>query len=66
MTNNNAPAGATSPGVWANLGVWIAFGTLFGVFAGVFFDNIALGISLGSGLGVVAGVAFIARRNARG
>ncbi|MBM2614388.1 hypothetical protein JIG36_02300 [Actinoplanes sp. LDG1-06] len=66
MTNNNSPDGAAGLGIWANLGVWVAFGALFGVLAGVFFDNLPLGVSLGSGLGVVVGVLFIARRNARG
>ncbi|MCO8269854.1 hypothetical protein M1L60_04515 [Actinoplanes sp. TRM 88003] len=66
MTNNNTPDGAAGSGLWANLGIWIAFGALFGTLAGLLFDNLALGVSLGSSLGVVAGVLFIARRNARG
>lgn len=69
MTSNNTPPGAAGLGIWGNLGVWIAFGSLFGVVVGVFFDNVALGsglgVSLGAGLGVVVGSVVIARRNAR-
>ena len=74
MTSNNTPPGAAGLGIWANLGIWIAFGAafglLFGVVAGVFLDNVALGtglgLSLGSGLGVAAWAVFIAPRgNAR-
>jgi hypothetical protein len=61
--------GAVGLGIWGNLGVWIAFGSLFGLLVGIFFDNIALGIplglALGAGLGVAVGSVVIARRNAR-
>ena len=70
MTSKNTPPGAAGLGIWGNLGVWIAFGSLFGVVVGSFFDNVALGValglSLGAGLGVVVGSVFIARRNAHG
>ncbi|QOV40814.1 hypothetical protein IM697_21945 [Streptomyces ferrugineus] len=75
MTSNNTPPPAAGLGIWANLGVWIAFGSafglLFGVVVGGLFDNaglvVALGLSLGSGLGVAAWAVFIGpRRNARG
>jgi uncharacterized protein YqgC (DUF456 family) len=66
MTSNNTPPGAVGLGIWANLGVWIAFGSLAGVVVGSFLDNVALGLALGSALGVVVGVVFVARRNTRG
>jgi hypothetical protein len=68
MTSNNTPPPAAGLGIWGNLGVWIAFGLLFGVVVGGFFpgDNVALGAGLGLCLGVVVGSVFIARRNARG
>ncbi|GGM99290.1 hypothetical protein FHR83_000457 [Actinoplanes campanulatus] len=74
MTNNSKPSGAAGLGIWANLGVWIAFGAAFGllfdVVVGGFFDNAilgaGLGLSLGSGLAVAAWAVFIAGRNARG
>ena len=74
MTSNNTPPPAAGLGIWANLGIWIAFGAAFGaafgLLVGVFFDNVALGVAfgpaLGTGLGVVAWAVFIAqRRNAR-
>jgi hypothetical protein len=70
-SNNNTPPPAAGLGIWANLGIWIAFGAAFGLLVGVFFDNVALGsglgVSLGAGLGVAAWAVFIApRRNARG
>ncbi len=64
MTNNNTPPGTADLGIWGNLGVWIAFGVVFGLIVGGFFDNVALGISLGPGLAVAAWAVFIARRNA--
>jgi hypothetical protein len=66
MTSKNTPPGAVGPGIWGNLGIWIAFGSLFGVVVGVLFDNVGLGVAFGAGLGVVAGTVVIARRNARG
>lgn len=71
MTSNNTPPPAAGLGIWANLGIWIAFGAVFGLLVGVFFDNAALGsglgLSLGAGLGVAAWAVFIgSRRNARG
>ncbi|MEV0227412.1 hypothetical protein [Streptomyces sp. NPDC050704] len=66
MTSNNTSPGAAGLGIWGNLGVWIAFGSAFGVVIGGFFDNVGLGVALGAGLGVVVGSVFIARRNARG
>jgi hypothetical protein len=66
MTSKNTPPGATGLGLWGNLGVWIAFGSLFGVVTGVFFDNVGFGVALGAGLGVVVGSVFIARSNAQG
>ncbi|MEU4411293.1 hypothetical protein AB0F88_42890 [Streptosporangium sp. NPDC023963] len=74
MTSNNTPPPAAGPGIWANLGIWIAFGAAFGVLVGVvvggFFDNVTYGAGLGSSLGPALGVAawavFVApRRNAR-
>lgn len=66
MTSNNTPSGAAGLGIWANLGIWIAFGSLVGVVVGVPFDNVALGVALGPALGVAAWAVFIApRRNAR-
>jgi uncharacterized protein YqgC (DUF456 family) len=66
MTSNNKPSGAEGLGIWANLGVWIAFGAAFGVVVGIFFDNVGLGVALGPALGVAAWAVFIApRRNAR-
>ncbi|GGL01366.1 hypothetical protein Ppa06_70140 [Planomonospora parontospora subsp. parontospora] len=73
MTSNNTPPPAEGLGIWANLGIWIAFGTAFGLLVGVvvggFSDNIAYGVGLGSSFGAALGVAawavFIApRRNA--
>jgi hypothetical protein len=72
MTSNSTPSGGVDLGIWANLGVWIAFGSAFGLLVGVvvggFFDNdalgIGLGLSLGAGIGVAVGSVFIARRNA--
>ncbi|MEV7629963.1 hypothetical protein [Actinoplanes sp. NPDC089786] len=71
MTSNNTPPPAAGLGIWANLGIWIAFGSLFGVVVGVFSDNVGIGVALGSGLGaslgIVAWAVFIApRRNAGG
>ncbi|GLY97506.1 hypothetical protein [Actinoplanes sp. NBRC 103695] len=71
MTSNNTPQPAAGLGIWENLGIWIAFGSLAGVVVGVFFDNVGIGVALGSGLGaslgIVAWAVFIApRRNARG
>jgi len=66
MTSNDTPSGTAGLGIWGNLGVWIAFGSLFGVVVGGFFDNVGLGVALGLCLGVVVGSVFIARRNARG
>jgi hypothetical protein len=70
MTSNNTPPPAAGLGIWANLGVWIACGALFGVVAGGLFDNVSLGVGLGLSLGTALGLAawavFIApRRNAR-
>lgn len=62
MTSNNTPPGAAGLGIWANLGIWIAFGAAFGLLVGVFFDNIALGVALGPALGVAAWTVFIAPR----
>ena len=70
MTSKNTPTGAAGLGIWGNLGIWIAFGSSFGLLVGIFFDNIALGsglgVSLGAGLGVVVGSIVIARRNSDG
>jgi len=66
MTSKNTSAGAVGLGLWGNLGIWIAFGSLFGVVVGGFFDKVGLGIPLGVCLGVVVGSVFIARRNAHG
>lgn len=67
MTSNNTPPPAARLGIWGNLGTWIAFGLLFGVVVGIFFDNVGLSIPLGLVLGIVVYSAFIApRRNARG
>jgi hypothetical protein len=66
MTNKNTPPGGVGLGLWGNLGIWIAFGSLLGVVIGGFFDNVGPGIALGAGLGVVVGSVFIARRNAHG
>ena len=67
MTSNNTPPRAAGPGIWGLLGLWIAFGALFGLLVGVFFDNVGPGIALGSGLGLVVYLVFVApRRNARG
>jgi hypothetical protein len=74
MTSNNTPPGAAGLGIWANLGVWIAFGAAFGaafgVIVGVLFDNASafgLCVAFGPALGVAAWAVFIApRRNARG
>lgn len=67
MTSKNTPPDATGLGIWANLGVWIAFGAAFGVLVGGFFDNVGLGVALGPAFGVAAWAVFIApRRNARG
>ncbi|WP_229073416.1 hypothetical protein [Actinoplanes sp. DH11] len=63
MTDKNTPPDAAGLGIWGNLGIWIAFGSLFGVVAGILFDNLALCIALGTSLGVVAGTVFIGRRN---
>jgi len=74
MTSNNMHPPAAGLGIWANLGIWIAFGAAFGLLVGVvvggFFDNVIYGVGLGSsfgpGLGVAAWAVFIApRRNAR-
>lgn len=64
MTSRNTLPGAAGPGLWGNLGIWIAFGSLFGVVVGVLFDNVGLGIALGLSLGVVVGSVVIARRKA--
>jgi hypothetical protein len=66
MTSNDTPPGAAGLGIWGNIGVWIAFGSLFGVLFWGFFDNFGLGVALGPCLGVAAWAVFIARRNARG
>ena len=66
MTSNNSPRGAAGLGIWGNLGSWIAFGALFGLVVGGFFDNVSLGLSLGAGLGVAGWAVFIARRNDAG
>ncbi len=66
MTSKNTLPGAVGLGIWGNLGVWIAFGSLFGVVVGGFFDNVALGVALGAALGVAVGSVFIARRNDAG
>ena len=71
MTSKNTPPGAEGLGIWGNLGIWIAFGSSFGLLVGVFFNNIALGsglgVSLGAALGVAAWAVFIGpRSNARG
>jgi hypothetical protein len=67
MTSKKTPPGAEGLGIWGNLGVWIAFGTSFGLLVGVFFDNVALGsglgVSLGAALGVLVGSVVIARSN---
>ena len=73
MTSNNTPPPAAGLGIWANLGIWIAFGAAFGLLFGLvggFFGNatfgVGLGLSLGPALGVAAWAVFIApRRNAR-
>ena len=69
MTSKNTPPGAEGLGIWGNLGVWIAFGSMFGLLVGVFFNNVALGsglgVSLGAALGILVGSVVIARRNAR-
>jgi hypothetical protein len=66
MTSKNTPPGAEGLGIWGNLGIWIAFGSSFGVVVGGFFDNVGLGVALGPALGVVVWSVFIApRRNAR-
>ena len=48
MTSNNTPPPAAGLGIWANLGVWIAFGAafglLFGVVVGGLFDNVTYGV----------------------
>jgi hypothetical protein len=36
MTSNNTPPPAAGLGIWANLGIWIAFGAAFGLLVGVF------------------------------
>ena len=46
MTSNDTPPGAAGLGIWGNIGVWIAFGSLFGVLVGGFFDNFGLGVAL--------------------
>jgi hypothetical protein len=67
MTSDNTPPGAAGLGIWANLGIWIAFGAAFGVLVGGFFGNIALGAALGPAVGVAAWAVFIApRTNAHG
>jgi uncharacterized membrane protein len=66
MTSNNTPRGPVGLGIWGNLGVWLAFGSLFGVVVGLLFDNVGLGIALGAAMGAAAGSVFIARRNANG
>ncbi|RSM43450.1 hypothetical protein DMB66_53360 [Actinoplanes sp. ATCC 53533] len=67
MTSNDTPPGAAGLGIWANLGIWIAFGAAFGVLVDSVFGTAGLGIALGPALGVAAWAVFIApRRNARG
>jgi len=70
MTSKNTPPSAEGLGIWGNLGVWIVFGSMFGLLVGIFFDDIALGsglgVSMGAGLGVVVGSIVIARRNSDG
>lgn len=63
MTSKNTPPGAAGLGIWGNLGIWIAFGSVFGVVVGGFLGNVALCVALGAGLGVVAGAVHIARSN---
>jgi hypothetical protein len=62
MTSNNTPPGAAGLGIWANLGIWIAFGAAFGLLVGGFFGNVGLGVALGPALGVAAWTVFIAPR----
>ena len=66
MTSDNTPRGAAGAGIWANLGVWTAFGSAVGLVVGMLLGNMALGLALGSAAGVVVGVVFLARRNTRG
>jgi hypothetical protein len=67
MTSKNTPPGAEGLGTWGNLGIWIVFGSAFGLLVGGFFDNVGLGVALIPALGLVLWLVFIApRRNARG
>ena len=67
MTSNNTPPGAAGLGIWGNLGIWLAFGSSFGVVVGGFFDNVGLGAAYGPLLGLVLWLVFIApRRNDTG
>src|SRR5688572_31786736 len=63
MTSDNTPRDAVGRGIWGNLGVWIAFGSAFGLLVGGFFDNVALGLTLGPGVAVACWAVFIAQRN---
>jgi hypothetical protein len=68
MTSKDTPPGAEGLGIWGNLGVWIVFGSAFGLLVGVLFNNVALGVplglSLGPALGLLLWLVFIApRRN---
>jgi hypothetical protein len=47
MTSNNTPPGAAGLGIWGNLGIWLAFGSSFGVLVGSFFDSAGLGAAYG-------------------
>jgi hypothetical protein len=66
MTSNNTPPGAAGLGIWGNLGIWVAFGSAFGLLVGGFFDNAGLGIALGPALAVAAWAVFMAGRNDAG
>ncbi|MFC7533156.1 hypothetical protein [Actinoplanes sp. GCM10030250] len=66
MTSDNTPPGAAGLGVWGNLGVWIAFGSAFGLIVGLFFDNAGLGLALGPGVAVAVWAVVVAQRNDAG
>jgi FtsH-binding integral membrane protein len=64
MTSKDTPSGAEGLGIWGNLGIWLAFGSSFGVVIGSFFDNVGLGVAYGPVLGLILWLVFIApRRN---